>query len=222
MTAQTFDTAVLKEFGETARDHAARQKVNRESSAEISQEKVAQYARLTSQIWGMPVTGGKLSKTNRAAIAEAMAKHANIVAENGVGKRLLDGAVRLSHQRKSLLKQGDQSPPASMSWQQIEATLINNGFTNESQLRNALFPNAGKTEIDKVVDKFVGSFSNSKDKETGEYFHSGIRTGNNADEFDALISALHERKRIADQVADAVKRGAKEAEALAKILANIE
>lgn len=178
----------------------------------INSAKVTQYATLAAEIWSLPLSKGKLSRANREIVAAALAAEAGIDIDKGTGKRLYDGAVALSAQRKRL------EMPTQATADVIEAEMRKRGMTSERAIRRELFPSGETDAVALVVKRFVGTPTYAKG-EDGERVVNGWRTGGEFDRLAELRDALDEAERIARAVAENAAKADAERQAVADVLA---
>lgn len=218
----TFDTTAASAIAEEQiainADMARKKEVSAETKEAIDGAKVRQYANMMAALKDAPRSKGQLTRPARSAVEDGMTA-VDIDISKGQGKRLYDGSVALTN--KAVYKRifGDEMPTQGTA-SFFEARLIEQGLDNERKITAAAFPAQSGDDIDAIVRKVVGGYTYAKD-ENGERKINNWRAGKLVDQFDEVIEALHNAKRISDAVKATAEEVGKENIDISRILTDL-
>ena len=203
MTQFNFDITAANTVADEQKDIDAKTDHKKTVSAEVNEAvngaKVRQHANMMAALKDAPKTRGQLSRSNRAKVEDAMST-VGMDINKGYAKHLYDNSVALTTPATYKDIFGEDMPSqATASY--FEARLIEQNMNSQKAIEARVFPAKSDDDIDKIVRKVVGGFTYAKD-ENGQRQRNNWRAGKLLDQYDEVITALQNAKRISDAVAE--------------------
>lgn len=222
----TFDITAAQNIADEEKivteNKASKKEASEAANEAINGAKVRQYAEMMGALKDAPKSKGQLSRANRARVEDAMTA-VGIDINKGTGKRLYDGGVGLTvpANYKRIFGEDFADIPTQAGAAYFESRIIEAGLDTERKIIEAVFPAQSSDDIDKIVRKVVGGYTYAKD-ENGERQINNWRAGKLIDQYDEVMTALQNAKRISDAVQEAAVEKGKENIDIAKILEDLD